>query len=218
MLAQGHTVDFHEAEGEDDYIIVDGKKIIIYKMPNAAELPWGELGVDVVLECTGFYTSKAKAQAHIDAGAQQGRHLRSGRQRPAHHRLQRQPQDADQGRHHHLRGFLHHQLPRSDGQGSERPGSHPVRHHVHHPRLHRRSDDRSTARSVRATCAAPAPGAVNIVPNSTGAAKAIGLVIPELNGKLIGAAQRVPTPDRLHHHPERCCQGQGHRRRGQRRR
>ena len=68
-VAQGHTVDFHEGEGEDNYIVVDGKKIVIYKMPNAAELPWGKLGVDVVLECTGFYTSKAKAQAHIDAGA-----------------------------------------------------------------------------------------------------------------------------------------------------
>ena len=68
-VAQGHTVDFHEGEGEDNYIVVDGKKIVIYKMPNAADLPWGKLGVDVVLECTGFYTSKAKAQAHIDAGA-----------------------------------------------------------------------------------------------------------------------------------------------------
>ena len=68
-VAQGHTVDYHEGEGEDNYIVVDGTKIVIYKMPNAAELPWGKLGVDVVLECTGFYTSKAKAQAHIDAGA-----------------------------------------------------------------------------------------------------------------------------------------------------
>ena len=56
-VAQGHTVDFHEGEGEDNYIVVDGKKIVIYKMPNAADLPWGKLGVDVVLECTGFYTS-----------------------------------------------------------------------------------------------------------------------------------------------------------------
>ena len=62
-VAMGHTVDFHEGEGEDNYITVDGKKIVIYKIPNAAELPWGKLGVDV------FYTSKAKAQAHIDAGA-----------------------------------------------------------------------------------------------------------------------------------------------------
>ena len=62
--AHGHVV-----EAGEDYITVDGKKITIYAKANAAELPWGELGVDVVLECTGFYTSKAKAQAHIDAGA-----------------------------------------------------------------------------------------------------------------------------------------------------
>ena len=62
----------------------------------------------------------------------------------------------------------------------------------------------------RATCVAPARALCNIVPNSTGAAKAIGLVIPELNGKLIGAAQRVPDPHRLHHHPERRREGHRH--------
>ena len=67
--ARDHKVEYNEGEGEDNYIVVDGKKIVIYKMPNAADLPWGKLDVDVVLECTGFYTSKAKAQAHIDAGA-----------------------------------------------------------------------------------------------------------------------------------------------------
>ena len=72
-----HTVDFKAAEYEEDgktvkvpgAIIVDGKEITIYAMPNAKDLPWGELDVDVVLECTGFYCSKAKSQAHIDAGA-----------------------------------------------------------------------------------------------------------------------------------------------------
>ncbi|MBO5316873.1 MAG: type I glyceraldehyde-3-phosphate dehydrogenase, partial [Oscillospiraceae bacterium] len=59
----------HTVEAGEDHIVVDGKKITIYAKANAAELPWGELGVDVVLECTGFYTSKAKAQAHVDAGA-----------------------------------------------------------------------------------------------------------------------------------------------------
>lgn len=79
-VAQGHTVDFHEGEGEDNYIVVDGKKIVIYKMPNAADLPWGKLGVDVVLECTGFYTSKEKASAHIQAGARKvsGLYMRKG--------------------------------------------------------------------------------------------------------------------------------------------
>ena len=61
--------NLHTVEAGEDHIIVDGKKIPIYAKANAAELPWGELNIDVVLECTGFYCSKAKAQAHIDAGA-----------------------------------------------------------------------------------------------------------------------------------------------------
>ena len=72
-----HTVAYKDAQLAEDgktvlvpgSIIVDGKEITIYAMPNAAELPWGKLGIDVVLECTGFYTSKAKAEAHIQAGA-----------------------------------------------------------------------------------------------------------------------------------------------------
>ena len=59
----------HTVEAGENSIIVDGKEITIYKEPKAADLPWGELGVDVVLECTGFYCSKEKSQAHIDAGA-----------------------------------------------------------------------------------------------------------------------------------------------------
>ena len=59
----------HTVEATDNSIIVDGKEITIYAIPNAAELPWGKIGVDVVLECTGFYTSKEKASAHIQAGA-----------------------------------------------------------------------------------------------------------------------------------------------------
>ena len=144
-VAAGHTVDFHEGEGEDNYIVVDGKKIVIYKMPNAADLPWGELGVDVVLECTGFYTSKAKAQAHIDAKALNDlAPIESGIMCTIH-------------------AYTGDQMPLD---GPQRKGD---------------------LRRSRAC-------AVNIVPNSTGAAKAIGLVIPELKGKLIGAAQRVPTP------------------------
>ncbi|MBP3521543.1 MAG: type I glyceraldehyde-3-phosphate dehydrogenase, partial [Oscillospiraceae bacterium] len=67
--ARNHTVTYNEGEGEDNYIVVDGKKITIYKLADASQCPWGKLGVDVVLECTGFYTSKEKAQAHINAGA-----------------------------------------------------------------------------------------------------------------------------------------------------
>ena len=159
-VAQGHTVDFHEGEGEDNYIVVDGKKIVIYKMPNAADLPWGELGVDVVLECTGFYTSKEKASAHIQAGARK--------------------------------------VVISAPAGNDLP---TIVYNVNHDTL-TADDTVISAASCTTNCLAPMAKALNdyapiqsgIVPNSTGAAKAIGLVIPELNGKLIGSAQRVPTP------------------------
>ena len=137
---QGNYSNSHTVEAGEDNIVVDGKKITIYAKANAAELPWGELGVDVVLECTGFYTSKAKAQAHIDAGAKKVViSAPAGNDLPTI--VQRQPQDPDQGRQDHLCRFLHHQLPGSHGQGSERRLEDPVRHYVHHPRLHRRPDD-----------------------------------------------------------------------------
>ena len=75
----------------EDSITVDGKEIKIYAYPDANNCPWGELGVDVVLECSGFYTSKEKAQAHINAGAKKGCYLCSRRKRPAHNRIQRKP-------------------------------------------------------------------------------------------------------------------------------
>ena len=143
-VSQGHTV-----EAGEDNIVVDGKKITIYAKANAAELPWGELGVDVVLECTGFYTSKAKAQAHIDAGAKKvvisapaGNDLPTIVYNVNHETLTKEDNIISAAScTTNLRCFLHHQLPGSHGQGSERPGSHRVRHYVHHPRLHRRPDD-----------------------------------------------------------------------------
>ena len=75
--AQGRYALADKVEAKDGAIVVDGKEIKIYAEKNAADLPWKEIGVDVVLECTGFYTSKAKAQAHIDA---ESRHLRPRRQ------------------------------------------------------------------------------------------------------------------------------------------
>ena len=140
----------------DDSITVDGKEIKIYAKANAAELPWGEIGVDVVLECTGFYTSKAKAQAHIDAGA---KHVIISA--PAGNDNDLAPIKA--GIMCTIHAYTGDQMTLD---GPQRKG------------------DKRRSRAA----------AINIVPNSTGAAKAIGLVIPELNGKLIGAAQRVPTP------------------------
>ena len=192
-VAQGHTVDFHEGEGEDNYIVVDGKKIVIYKMPNAAELPWGKLGVDVVLECTGFYTSKAKAQAHIDAGARKvvisapaGNDLPTIVYNVNHNTLTKEDKiisaaSCTTNCLAPMAKALNDLAPIESGimctihayTGDQMPLDGPQR--------------KGDLRRSRAC-------AVNIVPNSTGAAKAIGLVIPELNGKLIGSAQRVPVP------------------------
>ena len=192
-VAQGHTVDFHEGEGEDNYIVVDGKKIVIYKMPNAADLPWGKLGVDVVLECTGFYTSKAKAQAHIDAGARKvvisapaGNDLPTIVFNVNHKTLTKEDTiisaaSCTTNCLAPMAKALNDLAPIESGimctihayTGDQMPLDGPQR--------------KGNKRRSRAC-------AVNIVPNTTGAAKAIGLVIPELNGKLIGSAQRVPVP------------------------
>ena len=192
-VAQGHTVDFHEGEGEDNYIVVDGKKIVIYKMPNAADLPWGELGVDVVLECTGFYTSKEKASAHIQAGARKvvisapaGNDLPTIVYNVNHDTLT--AEDTVISAASCTTNCL---APMAKALNDFAPIQSGIMCTIHAytgdqmilDGPHRKGD----LRRARA-------GAANIVPNSTGAAKAIGLVIPELNGKLIGSAQRVPVP------------------------
>ena len=184
-VAQGHTVDFHEGEGEDNYVI--------YKMPNAADLPWGELGVDVVLECTGFYTSKEKASAHIQAGARKvvisapaGNDLPTIVYNVNHDTLT--AEDTVISAASCTTNCL---APMAKALNDFAPIQSGIMCTIHAytgdqmilDGPHRKGD----LRRARA-------GAVNIVPNSTGAAKAIGLVIPELNGKLIGSAQRVPTP------------------------
>ena len=192
-VAQGHTVDFHEGEGEDNYIVVDGKKIVIYKMPNAADLPWGELGVDVVLECTGFYTSKEKASAHIQAGARKvvisapaGNDLPTIVYNVNHDTLT--AEDTVISAASCTTNCL---APMAKALNDFAPIQSGIMCTIHAYTGDQMILDgpqrKGDLRRARA-------GAVNIVPNSTGAAKAIGLVIPELNGKLIGAAQRVPTP------------------------
>ena len=192
-VAQGHTVDFHEGEGEDNYIVVDGKKIVIYKMPNAADLPWGKLGVDVVLECTGFYTSKAKAQAHIDAGAKKvvisapaGNDLPTIVYNVNHETLTKEDNIISAAS--CTTNCLAPMAKALNDLASIESGIMCTIHAYTGDQMILDGPQRKgDLRRSRA-------GAVNIVPNSTGAAKAIGLVIPELNGKLIGAAQRVPTP------------------------
>ena len=192
-VAQGHTVDFHEGEGEDNYIVVDGKKIVIYKMPNAADLPWGKLGVDVVLECTGFYTSKAKAQAHINAGAKKvvisapaGSDLPTIVYNVNHETLTAEDNIISAAS-----CTTNCLAPMAKGLNDFAPIVSGIMTTIHAFTGDQMPLDgpqrKGNFRRSRAC-------SENIVPNTTGAAKAIGLVLPELNGKLIGAAQRVPTP------------------------
>ena len=192
-VAQGHTVTYNEGEGEDNYIVVDGKKIVIYKMPNAADLPWKALDVDVVLECTGFYTSKAKAQAHIDAGAKKvvisapaGNDLPTIVYNVNHEILTKEDNIISAAS-----CTTNCLAPMAKALNDLAPIESGIMCTIHaYTGDQMILDGPQRKGDLRRSRA----GAVNIVPNSTGAAKAIGLVIPELNGKLIGAAQRVPTP------------------------
>jgi len=185
-----HTVS---ADDEAGTITVDGKTLKIYAMANAAELPWGELGVDVVLECTGFYCSKAKAQAHIDAGAKKvvisapaGNDLPTIVYSVNENTLT--AEDTIISAASCTTNCLAPMAKALNDYAAIQSGIMTTVHAYTGDQMildgpHRKGD----FRRARA-------GAANIVPNSTGAAKAIGLVIPELNGKLIGSAQRVPTP------------------------
>lgn len=199
-VAQGHTVTYKDSVlGEDGKtvvvpgsITVDGKEITIYACPKAADLPWGKLGVDVVLECTGFYTSKEKSMAHIQAGAKKvvisapaGNDLKTIVFNVNNEKLTKEDQIISAAS-----CTTNCLAPMAKALNDTYPIQSGIMTTVHAytgdqmilDGPHRKGD----LRRARA-------GAMNIVPNSTGAAKAIGLVIPELNGKLIGSAQRVPT-------------------------
>ena len=178
----------------DNSIIVDGKSIPVYKEADPSKLPWGELDIDVVLECTGFFCSKEKSMAHINAGAKKviisapaGKDLKTI-----------------------VYGVNENILTKDDKIISAAscttnclaPLANALNNYAHivsgiMTTVHAYTGDqmlldgphrKGDLRRARA-------GAINIVPNTTGAAKAIGLVIPELDGKLIGSAQRVPVPD-----------------------
>ena len=190
---QGNYANDHKVECTENSIIVDGHEIIIYAEKNAADCPWGKLNVDVVLECTGFYTSKAKAQAHIDAGARKvvisapaGNDLPTIVYNVNHKTLT--PADTVISAASCTTNCLAPMTKALNDFAAIQSGIMTTVHAYTGDQMildgPQRKGDVQRARA----------GAQNIVPNSTGAAKAIGLVIPELNGKLIGAAQRVPTP------------------------
>ena len=191
--AQGKYEKAETVEAGEDSITVDGKTIKIYSEKDATNLPWGEIGVDVVLECTGFYTSKDKAQAHIDAGAKKVViSAPAGKDLPTivygvNEKILT-PEDKIISAASCTTNCL---APMAKALNDYAPIQSGIMTTVHAytgdqmilDGPHRKGD----LRRARAA-------AVNIVPNTTGAAKAIGLVIPELNGKLIGSAQRVPVP------------------------
>ena len=201
MLA--HLLKYDSAQGRyekadtvvagEDSITVDGKTIKIYAKADANELPWGEIGVDVVLECTGFYTSKDKAMAHINAGAKRvvisapaGKDLPTVVYNVNQDILT--PEDKIISAASCTTNCLAPMAKALNDYALIQSGIMSTIHAYTGDQMlldgpHRKGN----LRRARAA-------AVNIVPNSTGAAKAIGLVIPELNGKLIGSAQRVPVP------------------------
>ena len=185
-----HTIS---ADDEAGTITVDGKTLKIYAEKDAANCPWGELGVDVVLECTGFYCSKDKSMAHINAGAKKvvisapaGNDLKT-----IVFSVNEKTLTADDQIISAASCTTNCLAPMAKALNDYAPIQSGIMSTIHAytgdqmilDGPHRKGD----LRRARA-------GAANIVPNSTGAAKAIGLVIPELNGKLIGSAQRVPVP------------------------
>ncbi|MBQ8292834.1 MAG: type I glyceraldehyde-3-phosphate dehydrogenase [Bacilli bacterium] len=202
MLA--HLLKYDSAQGryaladkvtcseEEGWIAVDGKVIKIYAEKDAANCPWKELDVDVVLECTGFYCSKEKSMAHINAGAKKviisapaGKDLKTIVYNVNHETLTAEDQVISAAS-----CTTNCLAPMANALNNYAPIQTGIMTTVHAytgdqmvlDGPHRKGDLR---RARAAAC--------NIVPNSTGAAKAIGLVIPELNGKLIGSAQRVPV-------------------------
>ena len=190
---QGRYEKADTVSAGDDFITVDGKDIKIYAKANAAELPWGEIGVDVVLECTGFYTSKAKAQAHIDAGAKHviisapaGNDLPTIVYNVNHQSLTSEDKIISAAS-----CTTNCLAPMAKALNDLAPIKAGIMCTIHAYTGDQMTLDGPQRKGDKRRSRA---AAINIVPNSTGAAKAIGLVIPELNGKLIGAAQRVPTP------------------------
>ena len=183
----------HTVSATDDSIIVDGKEIKIYAEKDANTCPWGKLGVDVVLECTGFYTSKDKSMAHSNAGAKKvvisapaGNDLKTIVYNVNHKELTTEDKIISAAS-----CTTNCLAPMAKALNDTYPIVSGIMTTVHaYTGDQMILDGPQRKGDLRRSRA----GAQNIVPNSTGAAKAIGLVIPELNGKLIGSAQRVPTP------------------------
>ena len=191
--AQGRYALADKVEAGEDSITVDGKEIKIYAERDAKNLPWGEIGVDVVLECTGFYTSKAKSEAHIEAGAKKVViSAPAGNDLPTVvFGVNEEVLTAEDKIISAASCTTNCLAPMAKALNDFAPIQSGIMSTIHAYTGDQMTLDGPHAKGdLRRARAA----AVNIVPNSTGAAKAIGLVIPELNGVLIGSAQRVPVP------------------------
>ena len=190
---QGRYALCDKVTAGEDSITVDGTEIKIYKEQNAENLPWGELGVDVVLECTGFYTTKEKSEAHLRAGAKNviisapaGNDLPTVVYNVNHDIITKEDHIISAAS-----CTTNCLAPMAKALNDFAPIKSGIMCTIHaYTGDQMTLDGPQRKGDLRRSRAA----AVNIVPNSTGAAKAIGLVVPELKGKLIGSAQRVPTP------------------------
>lgn len=182
----------HTVEAGEDCIIVDGKKITIYKEPKAADLPWGEIGVDVVLECTGFYCSKEKSQAHIDAGAKKvvisapaGNDLKT-----IVYSVNEKTLTAEDKIISAASCTTNCLAPMAkvllDNFGIKRGFMNTI---------HAYTNDQKILDLPHKDLRRARAAALSMIPTTTGAARAVSLVLPELKGKLDGFATRVPTPD-----------------------
>ena len=182
-----------EISNSEKGIVVDGVEIPVFSEPDPSKLPWGDLGIDVVLECTGFFCSTEKSQAHIDAGAKRvlisapaGNDLKTIVYGVNHETLTADDKIVSAAS--CTTNCLAPMAKALNDYREVRTGFMTTIHAYTGDQMildgpHKKGDKRR----ARA-------GAINIVPNSTGAAKAIGQVIPELDGKLIGSSQRVPVP------------------------
>ncbi|TSO26044.1 type I glyceraldehyde-3-phosphate dehydrogenase [Lactobacillus sp. LL6] len=190
-----HGTFDHEVSATDDSIVVDGKNYRVYAEPQAQNIPWVKNdGVDFVLECTGFYTSKAKSQAHLDAGAKRvlisapaGNDLKTIVYSVNQDTLTADDKIVSAGS--CTTNSLAPMVNALQNEFGIEVGTMTTIHAYTSTQMI--LDGPVRGGNLRAARAA----AINIIPHSTGAAKAIGLVIPELNGKLNGHAQRVPVPD-----------------------
>lgn len=191
--AQGRYALADKVEAKEDSIVVDGKEIKIYAQRDPKDLPWGDLNVDVVLECTGFFCSKDKASAHITAGAKKVViSAPAGNDLPTIvFSVNEDTLKAEDTIISAASCTTNCLAPMADTLNKLAPIKSGIMSTIHAYTGDQMTLDgphpKGDLRRARAA-------ACSIVPNSTGAAKAIGLVIPELNGKLIGSAQRVPVP------------------------